>query len=143
MAVIQLGLSKGETLDAGPGGGISEATGGAPLAILADTAAGAGVTAATATDTAAVAAAIAVLVADGASPTQAHVNTANAAWGTLLALINTLKTSATTTKTATATALAPADTFELSIASGASKEDALKALEIFEAKIVQSVNFTV
>jgi len=35
--------------------------------------------------TAAVAAAIAVLVADGASPTQGHVDTLAAAWATLLA----------------------------------------------------------
>ncbi len=35
--------------------------------------------------TTAVAAAIAVLVADGASPTQAHVTTLNSAWTTLLA----------------------------------------------------------
>ena len=39
--------------------------------------------------TTAVAAAIAVLVADGASPTQAHVTTLNGAWATLLAAINT------------------------------------------------------
>jgi hypothetical protein len=37
---------------------------------------------------AAVVAAMAVLVADGASPTQAHVNTLNSAWGTLLTHIS-------------------------------------------------------
>ena len=42
---------------------------------------------ATAASTTAVAAAIGVLVADGASPTQAHVTTLNNAWTTLLAAI--------------------------------------------------------
>jgi hypothetical protein len=48
---------------------------------------------AAAPSTAAVAAALAVLVADGASPTQAHVNTLNTAWGTLLTAIGTLNTA--------------------------------------------------
>lgn len=39
--------------------------------------------------TATVAADVATLVADGASPTQAHVTTLNTDWGTLLAAINT------------------------------------------------------
>jgi hypothetical protein len=37
-----------------------------------------------------VAADIAVLVADGASPTQAHVNTLNTDWGTYLTAVNAL-----------------------------------------------------
>lgn len=44
-----------------------------------------------------VAAAVAVLVADGASPTQAHVNTLNTAWGllaTAIAAANTATTAA-------------------------------------------------
>jgi hypothetical protein len=40
-------------------------------------------------DYTAFAAALAVLVADGASPTQAHVTTANNAWTTLKALVDT------------------------------------------------------
>jgi len=51
----------------------------------AKTATAAAVTAAPSTT--AVAAAIGVLVADGASPTQAHVTTLNSAWTTLLAAI--------------------------------------------------------
>lgn len=47
---------------------------------------------AAAIDYTAFAAALAVLVADGASPTQAHVNTANSAWTTLKALIDTTVT---------------------------------------------------
>lgn len=46
------------------------------------------------TDAAPVAAAMAVLVADGASPTQAHVNTANAAYTTLAADIVAVNTAA-------------------------------------------------
>ena len=46
---------------------------------------GGGAVPATAASTTAVAAAIGVLVADGAIPTQAHVNTLNSAWTTLLA----------------------------------------------------------
>lgn len=47
---------------------------------------------AAAIDYTAFAAALAVLVADGASPTQAHVTTANSAWTTLKALIDTTVT---------------------------------------------------
>lgn len=47
-----------------------------------------------AADTTDVADAIAVLVADGASPTQAHVTTLNNAWTTLLASITALNASA-------------------------------------------------
>lgn len=49
---------------------------------------------AAAIDTTTVAANVATLVADGASPTQGHVNTLNTNWGTLLALINTAKSDA-------------------------------------------------
>lgn len=45
-----------------------------------------------------VAAAVAVLVADGASPTQAHVNTLNTAWGLLATAIATAKTSTAAAK---------------------------------------------
>lgn len=47
-----------------------------------------------AADTTDVAAAIAVLVADGASPTQAHVTTLNNAWTTLLAAITAINGAA-------------------------------------------------
>lgn len=46
-----------------------------------------------------VAANIATLVADGASPTQGHVNTLNTNWGVLLGLINTAKTDIAAAKT--------------------------------------------
>lgn len=45
--------------------------------------------------TAAVEAAVAVLLADGASPTQAHVNTLSAAWITLKALVDAVTTPPT------------------------------------------------
>ena len=50
-------------------------------------------------DYTAFAAAVAQLVTDGASPTQAHVTTANTAWGILLTAINLLKTNLGTTST--------------------------------------------
>lgn len=53
------------------------------------------VTSTAAVDTTAVAAAIAVLVADGATPTQAHVTTLNSAWTTLLAEITAAKAAGT------------------------------------------------
>ena len=61
-----------------------------------------------------VASAIATLVADGASPTQGHVNTLNTAWGLL-------STAMTTTKTATAAAKVSATTAN----SGASGADVI------------------
>lgn len=50
-----------------------------------------------------VAAAVAVLVADGATPTQAHVNTLNTAWGLLATAIATTKTSTAAAKAGVAT----------------------------------------
>jgi hypothetical protein len=50
-------------------------------------------------DTTTVDAAVAVLVADGASPTQAHVNTLNTAWTTLKANCATLNTAVDTVNT--------------------------------------------
>jgi hypothetical protein len=52
--------------------------------------------------TTAVANAVAALVADGASPTQAHVTTLNSAWGTLLTAIGTLNTAIGAADTAAA-----------------------------------------
>lgn len=49
-----------------------------------------------------VAAAVAVLVADAASPTQAHVNTLNTTWGLLATAIATAKTSTAAAKVAVA-----------------------------------------
>lgn len=57
------------------------------------------VTAAAATVTTTVAANVATLVADGATPTQGHVNTLNTNWAALLTLINTWKTANATLNT--------------------------------------------
>ena len=56
------------------------------------------------------AAAIATLVADGATPTQAHVTALNSAWGTLKTALDTLSTDVGTLSTdwaALGTALSP------------------------------------
>lgn len=50
-------------------------------------------------DVTAVDTAVGVLVADGASPTQAHVNDLNTAWGTLKTAITTNNTNIDTTST--------------------------------------------
>ncbi len=90
-----LGASLGE-------GRFNSLAGGAPggsivtLATTADTDAGT----ASGQLTTDVAAAVAVLVADGASPTQAHVNTLNTAWGLLATAIATAKTSTAAAKAA-------------------------------------------
>ncbi len=52
----------------------------------------------------AVVSALATLQADGASPTEAHVDTLQTAWDALLTAINNVQTQVTTTKTATALA---------------------------------------
>lgn len=90
-----LGSSLGE-------GRFNSSVGGAPggsivtLAGTADTDAGT----ASGTLTTNVAAAVAVLVADAASPTQAHVNTLNTAWGLLATAIAAAKTSTAAAKAA-------------------------------------------
>lgn len=77
MARVAFGCTLGQSL----GSGLYNASAGgrASIVTLANTASGA-----LTTD---VAAAVAVLVADGASPTQAHVNTLNTAWGLLATAI--------------------------------------------------------
>lgn len=103
----------GSTLGASLGSGRYAATGKGvtpPLtsSTAADTATGTAqtdVATAAGTLTTDVAAAVAVLVADGASPTQAHVNTLNTAWGLLATAIATAKTSTDAAKVATAAAL--------------------------------------
>lgn len=59
-------------------------------------------------DQAALAAAVAVLVADGASPTQAHVNTANAALAAITPVTTHLVLSFDTTEFASMNTLKPA-----------------------------------
>lgn len=77
MARIAFGCTLGQSL--GEGRFSSNSGSVAPAATSAAVAAG--------TLTTNVAAAVAVLVADGASPTQAHVNTLNTAWGLLATAI--------------------------------------------------------
>lgn len=80
--------------------------------------------------TTAVAAAIGVLVADAAAPTQAHVNTANAAWITLLALIVTAKASAL--------AAVPSGGVEVSVLTGQKALEILLGLEQIEKRVATS-----
>lgn len=87
MARIAFGCTLGQSL--GEGRFSSNSGSVAPASTSAATAAG--------TLTTNVAAAVAVLVADGASPTQAHVTTLNTAWGplaTAVAAANTASTAA-------------------------------------------------
>ncbi len=77
MARIAFGATLGQSL--GEGRFSSSSGSVAPAATSSAVAAG--------TLTTNVAAAVAVLVADGASPTQAHVNTLNTAWGLLATAI--------------------------------------------------------
>lgn len=102
MARIAFGCTLGNDLGQGRFGSSSGAVSPAlTAATAADTAAGT----ASGTLTTNVAAAVAVLVADGASPTQAHVNTLNTAWGLLATAIAAAKTATA----AAATAAAPAN----------------------------------
>jgi len=83
-----------------------------------------------AVSTTALEAAMAVLVADGASPTQAHVNTANSALTTLLALIVTAKASAL--------AAVPSDTVEVHIKTGQRASDVIQGLDAIKARVATS-----
>lgn len=84
MARIAFGCTLGS--DLGQGRFSSSAGSVAPASTAAGVAAG--------TLTTNVAAAVAVLVADGASPTQAHVTTLNTAWGLLATAIAAANTAA-------------------------------------------------
>lgn len=84
MARIAFGCTLGSDLGQGRFG--SSAGSVAPASTSAGVASG--------TLTANVAAAVAVLVADGASPTQAHVTTLNVAWGLLATAIAAANTAA-------------------------------------------------
>ncbi len=84
MARIAFGCTLGQSLGEGR---FNSTSGSVPPASTS-----AGVAAGTLTDD--VAAAVAVLVADGACPTQAHVNTLNTAWGLLATAIAAANTGA-------------------------------------------------
>lgn len=84
MARIAFGCTLGASLGEGRFGSNSGSV--APASTSSTTAAG--------TLTTNVAAAVAVLVADAASPTQAHVNTLNTAWGLLATAIAAANTAA-------------------------------------------------
>lgn len=69
----------------------------------------------TAADQAAVAAAVATLVADAASPTQAHVTTLNSAWGTLAADIAPVPAAADVVISYNATTVVSRDTLRQAV----------------------------
>lgn len=100
-------IAFGATLGGNLGEGKFSTSGGsvAPAATAAGVAAG--------TLTTNVAAAVAVLVADGASPTQAHVNTLNTAWGLLATAI-----AAANTATAAANVVLDIDTAVVTTQNG-------------------------
>jgi len=81
-------------------------------------------------DTTALEAAMAVLVADGASPTEAHVTTADAALTAVLALIVTAKASAA--------AAIPVDTVEVRVLTGQKASDIIVGLDNIKARIATS-----
>lgn len=90
MARIAFGCTLGQSL----GEGRFNTTAGAKTpALTSATTADTDTGTASGTLTTDVAAAVAVLVADGASPTQAHVNTLNTAWGLLATAIAAAKVS--------------------------------------------------
>lgn len=95
MARIAFGATLGTSLGEGRFG---TSAGGLPPNLTAATTADDDTGTASGTLTTNVAAAVAVLVADGASPTQAHVNTLNTAWGLLATAIATAKVSTAAAK---------------------------------------------
>lgn len=90
MARIAFGCTLGQSLGEGR---FSTSSGAKTPALTAATTADTDTGTASGTLTTDVAAAVAVLVADGASPTQAHVNTLNTAWGLLATAIAAAKVS--------------------------------------------------
>lgn len=79
-----------------------------------------------------VAANIATLVADGASPTQGHVNTLNTNWGTYLTAVNAFLAG-----------LAAGDiVLYVSDTASLSRLDVIEALEVFEAFVQQPTNIS-
>lgn len=90
MARIAFGCTLGQSLGEGR---FSTSAGAKTPSLTAATAADTATGTASGALTTDVAAAVAVLVADGASPTQAHVNTLNTAWGLLETAIAAAKVS--------------------------------------------------
>lgn len=117
MAALQYGWSQGERMEQ-----LTETAGTDP-----STAAN---TAAIAMATTTVAANIATLVADGASPTQGHVNTLNTNWGTLLTLIDAAKVAAA--------AAIPVDTVEVRVLTGQRALTIIQGLDNIKARIATS-----
>lgn len=101
MARTAFGATLGGSL--GNGAFSTSSKGVTPILTAATTADDAAATAA-GTLTTDVAAAVAVLVADGASPTQGHVNTLNSAWGLLATAIAAASAATAAAKTAAAPA---------------------------------------
>lgn len=92
---------------------------------------------------AAVISALGTLQADGASPTEAHVDTLQTAWDALLVAINATQTQVTATKLLTAAAetaaiAAAADDDIVRIASGVKPLDAIVGLDLIKQKIATS-----
>lgn len=100
MARIAFGATLGGNLGSGQ---FNTSSGSLPPNLTAATTADDDAGTAAGTLTTNVAAAVAVLVADGATPTQAHVNTLNTAWGLLATAIATTKTSTAAAKAGVAT----------------------------------------
>jgi len=86
-------------------------------------------------DYTAVAADIATLVADGATPTQAHVTTLNTDWGTLKALIDTAVTDA-----AKLSGGAP-DALIYLLSTNLTKNKLLAILRQWQSQIIDGTNF--
>lgn len=99
MARIAFGVTLGQSLGNGE---FSTSGGGLPPNLTAATTADDAAGTASGTLTTNVGDAVAVLVADGATPTQAHVNTLNTAWGLLATAIAAAKTATAAAKTGVA-----------------------------------------
>jgi hypothetical protein len=175
MAALTYGWSQGERIESvvetagtDPGTTAKTAVDAADTAI--DTAKASVDTAETAVDTVvtsstavqglegAVISALATLQADGASPTEAHVDTLQTAWDALLTAINTLQTDVTTADTAcntaktdtdaavtasqaaqTATDLTvPVDTVEVHVKTGQKALDVIMGLDMIKARVATS-----
>jgi hypothetical protein len=104
MARVAFGCTLGAALGPTGEGRFSSVSGAVAPSTTAATKADTDAGTASGTLTTNVAAAVAVLVADGASPTQAHVTTLNTAWGLLATAIATAKTSTAAAVTAAAQA---------------------------------------
>lgn len=99
MARVAFGCTLGQSLGEGR---FNTSAGALPPNLTAATAADDAAATASGTLTTNVAAAVAVLVADGALPTQAHVNTLNTAWGLLATAIAATQTATAAAKVSVA-----------------------------------------